>query len=197
MLIFKQFQWMNLRYICWVLHELAALGSMSLSRHLFPINAFLRLFFHLNLKTTKFTNDIAYVCTFQVLYMYTGVYHSCIVKHKSRCTFEAWIDLFWHIDFKMVKHYKHLVKHIDLNMQKNELTDFNKYMLKHKLTYRTLTLTHFDLDITCISKAQINLFWCINFIMLKHESTNNVTLNKIHLNKYFFFSFEVPDKCIN
>lgn len=115
---------MNLRYICWVLHELAALGSMSLSRHLFPINAFLRLFFHLNLKTTKFTNDIAYVCTFQVLYMYTGVYHSCIVKH---------------IDFKMVKHYIHLVKHIDLNMQKNELKDFDKYMLKHKLTY-------FDID---------------------------------------------------
>lgn len=39
----------------------------------------------------------------------------------------------------MVKHYIHLVKHIDLNMQKNELTDFDKYMLKHRLTY-------FDID---------------------------------------------------
>lgn len=65
------------------------------------------------------------------------------------------------------------------------------------INWPTLTLTHFDLDITCISKAQINLFWYTNFIMSKHESTNNVTLNKIHLNKYFFFSFEVPDKCIN
>lgn len=162
MLIFKQSQWMNLRYICWVLHELAALGSMSLSRHLFPINAFLRLFFHLNLKTTKFTNDIAYVCTFQVLYMYTGVCHSCIVKHKSRCTFEAWIDLFWHIDFKMVKHYIHLVKHIDLKMQKNELTDFDKYMLKHKLTY-------FDID----------PFWSWYYMYIK--STNQpILMHQFH-----------------
>lgn len=127
-----------------------------------PINAFLRLFFHLNLKTTKFTNDIAYVCTFQVLYMYTGVYHSCIVKHKSRCTFEAWIDLFWHIDFKMVKHYIHLVKHIDLNMQKNELTDFDKYMLKHKLTY-------FDID----------PFWSWYYMYIK--STNQpILMHQFH-----------------
>lgn len=166
MLIFKQFQWMNLRYICWVLHELAALGSMSLSRHLFPINAFLRLYNSLEFKNYKislqFTNDIAYVCTFQVLYMYTGVYHLCIVKHKSRCTFEAWIDLFWHIDFKMVKHYIHLVKYIDLNMQKNELTDFDKYMLKHKLTY-------FDID----------PFWSWYYMYIK--STNQpILMHQFH-----------------
>lgn len=72
-----------------------------------------------------------YTCILEyVIHVLLSINPDVLLKHEST---------YFDIDFKMVKHYIHLVKHIDLNMQKNELTDFDKYMLKHKLTY-------FDID---------------------------------------------------